>query len=158
MSCGVGCRYGSDLALLAWEPPYNAAAALKRQKDKNKQTKQDKKQQTNWSCSCRSIPQPQQHGIWASSMTYAAACGKAGSLTHWTRLGSELASSGTLCGVLNPQSHNGNSVNIFFLVLLRKISKIHIANLTKFYILTCIPITYPLLSIFHYTHQYYFLN
>ena len=47
MSCGVGCRHGSDRALLwlwcrpavtswirplAWEPPYSAAAALKRQK------------------------------------------------------------------------------------------------------------------------------
>ena len=46
MSCGVGCRQGSDLALLwlcrpaavgpirplAWEPPYTADAALKRQK------------------------------------------------------------------------------------------------------------------------------
>jgi len=51
VSCGVGCRRGSDLALLwlwrrppaiapirplAWEPPYAAGAALKRQK---KQTK-----------------------------------------------------------------------------------------------------------------------
>ena len=50
MSCGIGCRHGSDLALLwlwcrlaavalirplAWEPPYAASAALKRQKKKN---------------------------------------------------------------------------------------------------------------------------
>ena len=49
MSYGVGCRCGLDLALLwlccwlaavalirplAWEPPYVAGAALKRQKDK----------------------------------------------------------------------------------------------------------------------------
>ena len=49
MSCGVGHRRGSDLALLwlwcrlvavvvigplAWEPPYAADAVLKRQKDK----------------------------------------------------------------------------------------------------------------------------
>ena len=49
MSCGVGRRRSSDLALLwlwyrpaavapvgplAWEPPYVAGAALKRQKDK----------------------------------------------------------------------------------------------------------------------------
>ena len=48
MSCGVGRRCGSDLALLwlwsrpaatapirplAWEPPYAAGAALRRQKD-----------------------------------------------------------------------------------------------------------------------------
>ena len=51
MNCGVGHRYGLDLALLwpwhrlaatapirplAWEPPYAAGAALKRQKDKKK--------------------------------------------------------------------------------------------------------------------------
>ena len=49
MSCGVGCRCGSDpsllwlwhrlvatalIRLLAWEPPYAMGAALKRQKDK----------------------------------------------------------------------------------------------------------------------------
>ena len=51
MSCGVGCRCGSDPALLwlwprpvatapigplAWEPPYAAGAALKRQRKKKK--------------------------------------------------------------------------------------------------------------------------
>ena len=51
MSCGVGCRRGLDLAWLwlwcrlvavapirplAWEPPYAAGAALKRQKTKTK--------------------------------------------------------------------------------------------------------------------------
>ena len=51
MSCGVGCRHGSDLALawlwcslaavapvkpLAWEPPYAAGAALKSKKQKAK--------------------------------------------------------------------------------------------------------------------------
>ena len=50
MSYGVGLRHGSDLALLwlwcrpafealirtlAWDPPYAAGAALKRQKKKN---------------------------------------------------------------------------------------------------------------------------
>ena len=55
MSCGVGHKCGSDPTLLwlwcrlvatdpigpvAWEPPYAAGTALKRQKDKtNKQTK-----------------------------------------------------------------------------------------------------------------------
>ena len=53
MSCGVGCRRGSDLVLLwlwcrpaavaplqplAWEPPYAKGVALKQQQ-KNKQTK-----------------------------------------------------------------------------------------------------------------------
>ena len=52
MSCGVGCRLGLDLALLwlwtkpvatapigplAWEPPYAAGVALKRQKRKRKE-------------------------------------------------------------------------------------------------------------------------
>ena len=51
MGCGGGHRHGLDLALLwlwhspaatapirplAWEPPYSAGAALKRQKDKKK--------------------------------------------------------------------------------------------------------------------------
>ena len=51
MSCGVGCRHGSDPAFLclsvarapiqplAWEPPCGVGAALRRQKGKNKQTK-----------------------------------------------------------------------------------------------------------------------
>ena len=57
MSCGVGHRHGSDLALpwlwhrpeataligpLGWEPPYATAVALKRQK-KKKETKEEKK-------------------------------------------------------------------------------------------------------------------
>ena len=52
MSCGVGQRSGSDLALLwlwrrpaatagigslAWEPPYAMGVALKRQKEKKKE-------------------------------------------------------------------------------------------------------------------------
>ena len=56
MSCGVGHRRGSDLALLwlwpklaatasirplAWEPPYSAGAAL--EKDKKKKKKKKKK-------------------------------------------------------------------------------------------------------------------
>ena len=34
------------------------------------------------SYSCQLIPQPQQRQIWASSVTYTAANGNAGSLTH----------------------------------------------------------------------------
>ena len=50
MSCGIGHRHGSDLALLwhrpvatalveplAWEPPYATGMALKRQKKKKKE-------------------------------------------------------------------------------------------------------------------------
>ena len=62
MSCGVGCRHGSDPALLwlwrrpvatapvrplAWEPPYAAGAAQKNSK-KTKQTNKQKKQNKNW--------------------------------------------------------------------------------------------------------------
>jgi len=54
MSCGVGCRFSLDPALLwlwhrlvaiapigplAWEPPYAAGVALKRQKDQKKRKK-----------------------------------------------------------------------------------------------------------------------
>ena len=54
MSCGVGCRHGSDLVLvwlwyrlvavarirsLAWEPPYVMVAALKRLKRPKKEKK-----------------------------------------------------------------------------------------------------------------------
>ena len=54
MSCGLGRRHGSDPELLwlwlwpavvtpihslAWEPPYAAGAALKRQKEKKKKRK-----------------------------------------------------------------------------------------------------------------------
>ena len=57
MSCGIGCRQGSDLALLwlwcrpaavtlirplAWEPPHAAGAALKGQKTKKEKEKKRK--------------------------------------------------------------------------------------------------------------------
>ena len=42
-------------------------------------------QGSNWSCSCPPTPQIQQCGIWAESVTYTTARGKAGSLTHWVR-------------------------------------------------------------------------
>ena len=60
MCCGVDCRRGSDLVLLwllhrpaatapvqplAWEPPYDMGAVLKRQKKKTKQTKKKTKKQ-----------------------------------------------------------------------------------------------------------------
>ena len=57
MSCGVGCRYGLDLVLLwlwyraaaavliqplAWELPYAAGAALKKDQKKKKEKKREK--------------------------------------------------------------------------------------------------------------------
>ena len=57
----------------------------------------------------RTTPQPQQHWIWAASVTNAAACGNARSLTHWARPGIKPTPSWTLCQDLNLLSHNRNS-------------------------------------------------
>ena len=59
MSCGVGCRYGSDPTLLwlwlwhrpaatalirlAWQPPYAMGVALRRQKAEEKKRKEAQK-------------------------------------------------------------------------------------------------------------------
>ena len=59
------------------------------------------------------VLQPQQHQIGAASAIYAIAYGNTRSLTHRTRPGIELASSQTLCQVLNPLSCNGNSCRCF---------------------------------------------
>ena len=48
----------------------------------------------------QSMPQPQQCQICITSVTYTAAYGNAGSLTHWARPGIEPASSWTLVGFL----------------------------------------------------------
>ena len=48
---------------------------------------------SNWSCSCLPTPQPQPLQIWTVSVIYTKARGKAGSLTHWSRLGIEPESS-----------------------------------------------------------------
>ena len=40
-------------------------------------------QGSNWSCSHLPTPQPQQHGIQATSANTTTAHGNAGSLTHW---------------------------------------------------------------------------
>ena len=69
-------------------------------------------QTRNRSCSFWPRSQPQQHGIQAASVTYTAACGNAGPLTHGTWAGIEPTSSWKLCQVLNPLSHNGNSTYI----------------------------------------------
>ena len=47
------------------------------------------------------MPQPQQHRIWAMSVTYTTACGKVGSLTHWARPGIEPVSSWLLVRSVN---------------------------------------------------------
>ena len=58
MSCGIGCRHSSDMALLlwhrpaatalikplAWELPYATGVALKRQKETEKERKRGRKE------------------------------------------------------------------------------------------------------------------
>ena len=48
------------------------------------------------SCSCRPKPEPQQHGIWATSAIYTTAHGNAGSPAHWGRPGIEPTTSDSL--------------------------------------------------------------
>ena len=56
--------------------------------------------ESNQSGSYRLTPQPQQHQIQATSVTYTEACGNARSLIHWARPGIKPESSKMLCGFL----------------------------------------------------------
>ena len=86
-----------------------------------------------WSSSVRDLiraaarptPQPWQHQIWATSVTYAAAYGNAGSLTHWTRpkIKPESTSSQKQHWVLNSLSHNRNSHATIFKSLIHFIKR-----------------------------------
>ena len=87
----------------------------------------------NLSCSCWLTPQPQHHCIQATSITYAAAWGNSGSLTHRFRLGIEPASSCTLCQVLNPLSQNGNSIPDISCIVLY-IKDLPYGSISKFYL------------------------
>ena len=60
------------------------------------------------------MPQPWQCQIPTTSVAYAIACGNAECLTHWAAPGIEPTSSQTLCRVLNPLSHNVNSLPTYF--------------------------------------------
>ena len=62
------------------------------------------------------MPQPQQHPIRATSVTYTPACGNTGSLTHWVRPGIEPAFSSRLCQVLNQLIHSGNCLFIILTI------------------------------------------
>ena len=66
--------------------------------------------------SCRPTLPPQQHRIWAASVTYTTACNNARSLTHWARPGTYHIAHVLMdtSGVLHPLSHNGNSLVIHF--------------------------------------------
>ena len=68
----------------------------------------------NLSC-CRGLC-----GIWATSVTYTATHSNTGLLIHWLRPGMEPVSSGTLCWVLNPLNHTGNSFITFLSLKLTK--------------------------------------
>ena len=59
------------------------------------------------------MPQPQEQGIRPMSATYTSAHGNAGSFTHWTRSGTEPASSWILVGFVNHRATTGTPTNIF---------------------------------------------
>ena len=61
---------------------------------------------SNWSSSCRPMPQPQQRRIWAMSVTYTTAHSNAGSFTHGARPGIEPASSWMLVRFVSSELRN----------------------------------------------------
>ena len=69
----------------------------------------------NQSCSGWPTPQPQQHQIQATTMTYTTAHHNTKSSTHWVRTGIKLAFPMDTSQVLNPLSHKGNSIFLFIL-------------------------------------------
>ena len=62
------------------------------------------------------MPQSWQSWIQAASATYPAACGNVRSLIHWARPGIALLSSHIPGRVLNPLSHNRNSLGVLNIV------------------------------------------
>ena len=69
------------------------------------------------------MPQPQQHQIWATSVTYTAAHSKAGSLTHLVGPGIEPTSLWILVGFVTRWATTGTPKNAWVLILSTKISK-----------------------------------
>ena len=67
----------------------------------------------NRSCSCWPTPQPQQHGIWATSATYTTAHGNMGFLTPGARPGIEPMSSWILIGFVNHWTTTGTPLSFF---------------------------------------------
>ena len=65
---------------------------------------------SNLSSSFSLTPQPQQHQIRATSVTYTTAHSNSRSLTHWVRPGIELAPSCMLVGLGSTVQH-GNSIH-----------------------------------------------
>ena len=68
---------------------------------------------SNWSCSCRPIPQPQQRRIQAMCVTCTTAHSNAGSLTHWARPGIEPTPSWILVGFINHWSMTGTPLTVY---------------------------------------------
>ena len=69
--------------------------------------------QTNQSCSCWPMPQPQQCQIWAVSATYTTARSNTGSLTHWARTGIEPITSWFLVGFVSHCTTTGTPQQCF---------------------------------------------
>ena len=71
---------------------------------------------SNKSYSFWPMPQPQQLGIWAASVTYTIAQGNTGSLSHWVRPGIESASSWTVVKFLTGWAMMGTPDESFFII------------------------------------------
>ena len=63
-----------------------------------------------------STPQPQQHEIQATSVSYTAACKNTGSLTHWARPGTKPASSWIPAGFLTLWATTGIPQGVFWYI------------------------------------------
>ena len=72
----------------------------------------------NQSCSRWPTPQPQECHIWATSMTYDAAHGNTGSLTHWMRPGINPMCSWILGGFTTCSAKTGSPSWSIFAVLI----------------------------------------
>ena len=76
-------------------------------------------------------PQIQQHQTQATYGIYASAYCNAKFLTHWARPGTELTSSQRQHWVLNPLSHNGNSLVDFLLKTYFSLYRVHSKDLSS---------------------------
>ena len=72
---------------------------------------------SNWSCSHRPIPQPQQFRIRAMSITYSTSHSNARSLTQWARPGIKLTSSQILVRFVSSESWWELPVSFWIVVL-----------------------------------------
>jgi len=86
-------------------------------------------QGSNWSYSHWPTPEPQQHQIRAASATYITAHGNARLLTHWTRAGTEPATSWFLVGFVNHCATTGTPGSLFLFATVAYLIKILINSL-----------------------------